>query len=161
MPTRRLLVVLMSLCLLATPAAATAQDRTVTAIGTGIAQVKPADRHDNASIKRAVARATSRALPRAIADAKRDASALAAGYGLTLGDVISVAETPSSPFGGFGYTEAEGPFGPGRYCGQIRRSVIRRINGERRRVIRSRRVCSFPRQVSQSVTVTYAAAPRQ
>ena len=149
------------MCLLAIPAAAPAQDRTVTAIGTGIARVKPGDRHDNASIRRAVDRATSRALPRAIADAKRDASSLAASYRLTLGDVISVAETLPSPFGGFGYAEAEGPFGPGRYCGQIRRSVIRRIDGRRRRVVRSRRICTFPRQVSQSVTVTYAAGPLQ
>jgi hypothetical protein len=156
---RRLLLLFVPICLLASPATAVGQERTVTAIGTGITRVRPADRHDNTSIRRAVRRATTRALPRAIADAKRDASALADGYGLVLGAVVSVAETPPSPFGGFGYGEPDGTFGPGRYCGRIRRSVIRRIDGRRRRVVRSRRICSFPTQVTSSVTVTYAAAP--
>jgi hypothetical protein len=79
-------------------------------------------------------------------------------HGLALGDVISVSETPPSPFGG-PFSETEGTFGSGRFCGRIRRSVVRRINGERRRVIRSRRVCSFPSRISSSVTVTYAASP--
>ena len=161
MSIRRLLVLFVPICLLAIPATAAGQDRTVTVIGNGVARVRPADRHDNASIRRAVQRATKRALPRAIADAKRDATTLAAAYGLALGEVVSVAETPPSPFGGFGYAEAEGPFGPGRYCGRIRRSVIRRIDGRRRRVVRSRRICVFPPQVTSSVTVTYAAVPAQ
>jgi hypothetical protein len=157
--SRRLLVLLVPICLMASPAVASAQQRTVTAIGSGSARVRPADRHDNKSIRRAVEAAVRRALPRAIADAKRDATRLATDYGLALGDVLSVAETPPSPFGAYGIGETEGAFGPGRYCGRIRTSVIRHVNGHRRRVIRSRRICSFPHEVASSITVTYAATP--
>ena len=131
----------------------------MTAIGTGTARVRPADRHDNASIRKAVTGAQKKALPRALAAARKDASALAAGTGMTLGDVISVAETAPTPFGYF--DDSAGFFGPGRYCGRTRVSVLRRINGRRRRVIRTRRVCRFPTQIVSSVTVTYAASAAQ
>ena len=112
--------------------------------------------YDNKSIRRTV----ERTLPRAVAAARRDAETLAAGTGLVLGDVVAIAETAPSPFGGpFG--ETQGTFGPGRYCGRIRRSVLRRINGVRRRVVRSRRICAFPSVVTSSVTVTYSASPAQ
>jgi hypothetical protein len=160
---RRPLVLLPLLVLAAGAAPASAQSPaqpTVTAIGTGTAVVRPADRHDNTSIRRAVAKAVKRALPRAVGAARRDATTLASGYGLALGDVISVAETPPSPFSG-PYSETDGPFGSGRFCGRISRRVTRRINGERRRVVRTRKVCSFPSRVSSSVTVTYSASPAQ
>jgi len=144
----------------AAPAAAEAQERTVTAIGTATVRVRPADRHDNASIRKAVRGAVRRALPRAVVAARRDATVLAAGTGLVVGDVVAVAETAPSPFGGF-YEETSGPFGPGRYCGRIGVSVVRRVDGRRRRVVRRRRVCQFPTQVVSSVSVTYAATPKQ
>ena len=164
MPSRKLLVLVSAAALAAVAAPAGAQQpaeqRTVTAIGTGNARVRPADRHDNASIRKAIAGAKKKALPRALADARKDAGALAAGTGMTLGDVISVAETAPSPFGGY-YDDSAGFFGPGRYCGRTRISVLRRIDGRRRRVIRTRRVCRFPSQVVSSVTVTYAASKAQ
>src|SRR5215211_550150 len=99
----------------AAPAAAQqpTDQRTVTAIGNGLARVRPADRHDNASIRRAVQSAVRKALPRALAAARRDAAALAAGTGLTLGEVVAVAETTSTSFSF--YDETNGSFGPGRY----------------------------------------------
>ena len=148
MPSRKLLVLVTATALTGVAAPAGAQQateqRTVTAIGTGTARVRPADRHDNASIRKAVAGAQKKALPRALAAARKDASALAAGTGMTLGDVVSVAETAPSPFGGY-YDDSAGFFGPGRYCGRTRVSELRRVNGRRRRVIRTRRVCRFPR----------------
>jgi len=145
----------------AVPAAAQQpQERTVAAIGTATVRVRPADRHDNRSIRTAVRQAVRRALPRAVAAARRDATVLAAGTGLVLGDVVAVAETPPSPFGGF-YDDTSGSFGPGRYCGRIGVSVLRRVNGRRVRVVRRRRVCRFPTQIVSSVSVTYAASPQQ
>jgi hypothetical protein len=162
-PSRRLLVLVSTAALagVAGPAGAQqpAEQRTVSAIGTGTARVRPADRHDNASIRRAVAGAQKKALPRALAAARKDAGALAAGTGLTLGAVVSVAETAPSPFGY--YDDSAGSFGPGRYCGRLRVSVLRRIDGRRRRVVRTRRVCRFPSQIVSSVTVTYAASDAQ
>ena len=160
-PRPLVLLPLLALAAAAAPASAQAPaQQTVTAIGTGTAVVRPADRRDNASIRRAVARAVKRALPKAVTAAKRDAATLASGYGLVLADVISVSETPPSPFGG-PFSETEGTFGSGRFCARIRRGVIRRVNGVRRRVVRTRKVCSFPSRVSSSVTVTYAASPAQ
>src|SRR5215216_6547638 len=162
--SRRRLLVLASTAALAAaapPASAeqAAEPRTVTATGLGIARVQPADRHDNASIRRAVQGALKKALPRALADASGDARALAAGTGLTLGEIVAVSETPPSPFGF--YDDANGSFGPGRYCGRLRVSVLRRIDGRRRRVVRTRRVCRFPTTVTKSVSITFAASPRQ
>jgi hypothetical protein len=163
-PKRKLLVLVTATALAGVAAPAGAQQpagqRTVTAIGTGTARVRPADRHDNASIRKAVEGAQKKALPRALAAAREDAGALAAGTGLTLGDVVSVAETAPSPFGGY-YDDSAGSFGPGRYCGRLRVSVLRRIDGRRRRVVRTRRVCRFPSQIVSSVTVTYAASDAQ
>jgi len=74
-----------------------------------------------------------------------------------LGEVLSIAETAPSPFGG-PFSETEGTFGPGRFCAKIRRPVVRRVDGGRRRVLRSRRVCSFPSRITSTVSVTYAAS---
>jgi len=156
--------VLVPLCLLAIGAApAAAQqppERTVTAIGSASVPVRHADRHDNKSIRTAVRQAVRKAMPKAIVAARRDAAVLAAGTGLAIGDVMAVAEAPPSPFGGY-HDDTNGSFGPGRYCGRLRISVLRRIDGRRRRVVRSRRVCRFPSLVISSVSVTYAASPRE
>ena len=162
MSARSMLVLLTTAAVAVTAAPAAAQqpavERTVTAVGNGVARVRPADRHDNASIRKAVNAAKRKVLPRALADARRDAGRLAAGSGLALGEIVAVAETP--PAFSF-YDDTAGFFGPGRYCGRIRVSVLRRINGERRRVVRTRRVCRFPSSVTTAVSVTYAATPAQ
>ena len=163
MSRRRLLVLASTAALAAVAPPAFAQEaaepRTVSATGLGTARVRPADRHDNKSIRKAVQGAVKKALPRALGDARKDARALAADTGLTLGEIVAVAETPPSPFGF--YDDTNGSFGPGRYCGKLRVSVLRRIDGRRRRVVRTRRVCRFPTTVSKSVTMTFAATPAQ
>jgi uncharacterized protein YggE len=132
-------------------------DKSVQVVGVGEADVKPKNRRNNASIQRAVDKAEAAALPRAFRDAHLRAGELARLSGMTLGEIVSVSDVPSSPYGPFGFGPFEGTFGPGRWCGTIRRSVVRRVNGRRRRVTRTRRVCHFPPEVYVSVTVTYGA----
>src|SRR3954449_8858932 len=108
----------------------------------------------------AVDAARDRAIPLAIANSREEAQRLAAAGGLTLGPLVSVSAPPPRPvcrrpprpgalppgplgwvpepqpspfFGGplgaaYG---AEGTFGPGKFCGQIR-TPIRRRNAEGR-----------------------------
>ena len=81
------------------------------------------------AIAAAVEAARNRAIPLAIASAREEAQRLAAAGGLTLGPLVSVSEPEPSPFFGgpvgaaYG---AEGTFGPGRFCGQIRTPIRRR-----------------------------------
>ena len=132
--------------------------KSVQVLGVGEADVKPSNRRSNASIQRAVDRAEAAALPRAFRAADVRAAELARLSGLTLGEIIAVSDVPASPYGPFGFGSFEGTFGPGRWCGTIRRSVLRRVDGRRRRVTRTRRVCHFPPEVYVSLTVTYAAS---
>jgi hypothetical protein len=132
--------------------------KSVQVVGVGEADVKPSNRRNNASIQRAIDRAEAAALPRAFQAARVRATELAGLSGMTLGDIISVSDVPASPYGPFGFGIFEGTFGPGRWCGTIRRPLFRRVDGRRRRVgTRTRRVCHFPSEVYVSLTVTYAA----
>ena len=135
-----------------------AAGKSVQVVGVGEADVRPNNRRDNASIQRAVDRAEAAALPRAFQAAGARAAVLARLSGLTLGEITSVSDTPASPYDPYGFGRLEGTFGPGRWCGTIRRTVVRRVDGRRRRVTRARRICQFPREVYVSVTVTYAAS---
>jgi uncharacterized protein YggE len=147
--------------LLAAPAAAQqpAGGKTVEVIGVGEADVKPENRRSNASIQRAIDKAQAAALPRAMRSARERGTELARLAGLTLGEIMTISEGPPSPYGPFGFGVFEGPFGPGRWCGTIRRPVYRRVDGRRRRVgTRARRVCHFPSEVYATVTVTFAAS---
>jgi hypothetical protein len=133
--------------------------KSVQVAGVGEADVTPENRRNNASIQRAVDEAEAAALPRAFEAARLRAADLARLSGLTLGGIIAVSDVPASPYGPFGFGPFEGTFGPGRWCGTIRRPVFRRVDGRRRRVgTRTRRVCHFPPEVYVSVTVTYAAS---
>jgi uncharacterized protein YggE len=135
-----------------------AAGKSVQVNGVGEADVTPTNRRNNASIQRAVERAEAAALPRAFGAARARADELARLSGLTLGEIIAVSDVPASPYGPFGFGPFEGTFGPGRWCGTIRRPVFRRVEGRRRRVgTRTRRVCHFPPEVYVSLTVTYAA----
>ena len=161
-PTRRVgwvaVLAVVAAGLLAAPAAAQQPAaKSVQVLGVGEADVKPSNRRSNASIQRAVDRAEAAALPRAFRAAGERAAELARLSGLTLGEIIAVSDVPASPYGPFGFG-FEGTFGPGRWCGTIRRSVLRRVDGRRRRVTRTRRVCHFPPEVYVSLTVTYAAS---
>ena len=152
------LAALLATALLAPAAQAQAPaGKSITAIGVGTAKVEPEDRRSNASITAAVRAAREAALPRALEDGRLGAIELAQATGMGLGGLTAVADTPSTPYGPFGY-ESEGTFGPGRWCGEVRRPRYRVVDGRRRRAgSRTRRVCHFPRQISRQVTVTYAA----
>ena len=127
--------------LLATPIAAAqapapAPQRTITAIGAGRVTIDEDVAKNSKAIAAAVEAARKRAIPLAIANAREEAQRIAAAGRMTLGAVLSVAEPQPSPFFGgpigaaYG---AEGTFGPGRYCGQIRTPITPRT-ADRRRV---------------------------
>jgi uncharacterized protein DUF541 len=145
----------------AAPSAAQAQQpapaRTVEAQGVASVKVTPRDRQRESSIRAAVEAAEDKALPLAVAEAREYAAKLAQLAGLTLGEIVSIGQTPSVPYGPF--FGPAGTFGPGRFCGTIRRPVFERgADGRRRRVgTRARRTCRVPPFAAASVTVTFAA----
>ena len=142
------------------PASAHAQtpgpDRTVEATGVASVKVKaPSDRTHEAPIRAAVEAAEAKALPRAVAEARSKAADLAKLSGLTMGAIVSISDTASSPYGPFFY----GSFGPDRFCGTIRTTVFKRgKDGKRHRVgTRTRHTCRVPPTVTSTVSVTFAA----
>ena len=137
---------------------------TVTVTGTGTVKPTPADRKSNASIAKAVAAAKAAAAPKAIADGRLRATNVAALNGLRLGALLAITEgsTSGSPFffiGPFG--GQDGTFGPGRYCGTIRRSIFRTDSAGKRHRVRTRaiRTCRVPTQVSVSYGMTFSTTP--
>jgi hypothetical protein len=119
--------------------------RTVVAVGTGVVAVDKPHTRTDATIARAVAAARAAAIPRAVAAARDEAQRLAQAAGLTLSDTLGVARDAPPP----GYWEPDtGRFGPGRWCGTIRR----------RRGAPARRTCQVPREISLRVTLTIAAS---
>jgi len=160
-------MVLMAAGLATTAGAATAtaqspapEQRTLTVVGTGEAKPTPRNRNSNASIAKAVRDAERAAIPRALGNGRGRAARLAQQSGLRLLELHSVAETTPSPFGYYGPYGAQGTFGPGRYCGTTRRSIVRRgADGQRRRVgSRSVRSCRVPRSINASLTMTFTVA---
>lgn len=142
---------------LAGPASAAA-DGTITALGNGQAKVKPANRDRNASIAAAVDAAYARAVPKAVAEARKEAEQIAAASGLTLGAIQSVEETVD-PYAG--YSPDVAPFGPGQFCGKIRRRVHRRDDaGRLHTVTRVTRRCIVPESARATLAVTFEATPR-
>jgi hypothetical protein len=142
------------------PASAHAQQpapgRTVEATGVASVKVKaPSDRTHEAPIRAAVEAAEAKALPRALADARSKAADLARLSGMTLGAIVAISDTQSSPYGPFFY----GTFGPDRFCGTLRTPVFKRgKDGKRHRVgTRTRHTCRVPPTVTSTVSVTFAA----
>lgn len=137
---------------------ASAEGRSITAIGSVNIAVSKSVAQNEAAIRAAVQTARAKAGPAAVAAAKAEALLLATAAGMTLGTLTSVAEIPPSPFGPFAYG-ADGTFGPGKYCGTIRTPVFKTVKGVRKRTgkFRSRRGCRVPSQVGLSVSVTYSA----
>ncbi len=127
-------------------------ERTVTANGAASVKPEPSDRRSNASIREAVAEARDAGVGRAMDRVRDRARRLAEEAGLPLGVVIAVSDFAFEDF------ESHGVFGPGQYCGKIRRPIIRRQNG-RRRVVghRMRRICRVPQQVTTRVEMTFSA----
>ena len=140
-----------------TGALAQTPGQTLTSSGTSSAVPDPQNRRSEASIRKAVAAAEAEALPVAVANARAHAAALAAAAGLTLGTLISIADSPTSPFA---FYSQIGTFPNGRYCGQVRRTRTVVRNGVRRRVSAgTRRACRVPPQVFSAVQLTYAVTP--
>lgn len=131
---------------------------------TGTAQVKPMprDRKSNDSIKKAVAKARREAIPRAIGNGQGRAVTLSKLSGLPLGELISISSATggaSPPY--FGpYFGEDGTFGPGKYCGTVRRPITRRDAAGRRKVVgtRTTRQCRIPQFVVATLTLVYSTA---
>ncbi len=156
--SRRSLVLspLIAMLLGAAPALAD-QPKSVTATGTGQTLVVPKDRKSNASINAAVEASKKASVQGAIAQAHEYASEYAKSTGLTLGAVISVSDAQSGNFYGPG-SSLFGPFGLNQFCGTLRQSVFKVVNGHRK-VVGTKKVhrCIVPRFAYTTVTVTYAA----
>jgi len=175
MPARRLaqsarpfaltVVAAASAALFAVPAAtaqapAPAPGRTVTATAAGRVTIPRGVARNSKAIGAAVEAAHDRAVRLAIANAHEEAVRLAAAGGLTLGALVAVAEAQPSPFfGGSSVYGADGTFGPGKFCGQIRTPIRRRTASGRLQTVGSRAHfgCRIPPEVSQAVSATFAA----
>jgi hypothetical protein len=128
---------------------------------TGSAQVepKPFDKKSNASIKKAVAAANAKAIPLAISNGRTRAATLSQLSGLPLGELVSIAEASfTPPFYFSGPLNQDGSFGPGEYCGTVRRAIVHRDANGRRKVVgtRSSRVCRVPRYVTSNLVMVFA-----
>jgi hypothetical protein len=150
---------LVALCALAAaPARAQQPTTTLTAAGIGEAKPEPENRRSDRSIREAVAAANAKALPEAMANARAHATELATAAGVTLGPLISIADSPSNGYPFF-YGQ-NGTFGDGHFCGQVRntKTVVR--NGVRRRVAAkgTHRACRVPPQIYASVALTFSVS---
>jgi hypothetical protein len=129
--------------------------RELSASATGTAPVQPA-RQTSPSIRRALVSAHRLATPKA-ARAAHDGLELAAqGSGLTLGAPFSIVEQVSP----YGPDTLLGAFAPGRFCGTIRRAIVRRDpDTGQHRVVGRRRVrrCFVPPTSQVTLTATYLA----
>lgn len=142
------------------PASPSLQPNTITVTGSATVKPKPENRNSSTSIAAAVEAAEQAAVPLALTDGRTRATELARLSGMSLGSLLAVAEALSSPYGYIGPFGQEGTFGPGRYCGTIRRAVfVRTKSGKRKRVFRARRTCRVPSRVTASFTMTFAATP--
>lgn len=139
--------------------------RTVAAEATASVSVERRDRPSDKWIKRAIATAREEALKSATAAARQNARTAAAAADLKLGPIVSVAETAPSPsllpFLELGFRDPLlGFFGPGTYCGIVRRATLRRDpeTGKRRIVRVKRRRCVIPSAYETQMEVRYAVS---
>lgn len=166
---RTVLAVVVASLACASPAAAQAPappppPTTVTVTGTGTVKPTPANRKSNASIAKAVAQAKAAAAPLAIADGRARAANVAALNRLTLGTLLAITEGPTGPTPFFfigPYGSQDGTFGPGKFCGTIRRVIFKRDSaGKRKRAgTRAIHTCRVPPQVAVSYGMTFATTP--
>ncbi|HET6867775.1 MAG TPA: hypothetical protein VFH80_17795 [Solirubrobacteraceae bacterium] len=127
--------------------------QTITATGTAQKRVVPKDRTSNASIAAAVEKAHKASIAGALKQAHEYAVLYAKAVGMTLGNVISVSDAQNGFFYGPGTI---GPFGPGQFCGTVRRPVGKPVKGQKPKLKKVHR-CFVPAFASASLTVTYAA----
>lgn len=141
------------------PAPARAQQPTITATGQGEVKPEPRNRKIDVSIRKSVEVAHAAALPLAMADARAKAAELAAAAGVTLGPLVSIADAPQPGYP-FGFSQQNGTFGNGHYCGKVRNFKTVRRNGRLRRVVAkgSHTVCRVPPEVYANVSLTFATA---
>lgn len=166
---RTVLAVAVASLACASPAAAQAPapplpPTTVTVTGTGTVKPTPANPKSNASIAKAVAQAKAAAAPLAIADGRARAANVAALNRLTPGTLLAITEGPTgpTPFYFIGpYGSQDGTFGPGKFCGTIRRVIFKRDSaGKRKRAgTRAIHTCRVPPQVAVSYGMTFATTP--
>ena len=142
---------------LAAAAPATAdQSQSVTATGSAQIKVKPKNRKSESSIEAAVEAARNAGIPAALRDARGYARRYAHAAGLTLGAIEAVSDATTSSFG-YG-PGLYGPFGPNQFCGTVRRTIVKVVDGKRK-VVSTKKVhrCFVPPEVTTVLTVTYAA----
>jgi uncharacterized protein YggE len=141
----------------ALPAAADAQQPTITATGQGEVKPEPKNRKIDVSIRKAVEVAHAAALPLAMADARANAAELATAAGLTLGPLVTIADAPQPGYP-FIFSQQNGTFGNGHYCGKLRnfKTVVR--SGARRRVVAkgTHTACRVPAEVYANVSLTFS-----
>jgi hypothetical protein len=129
--------------------------RELTATGVGSAPVD-SPRETSPSIRHSLFAARLAATPNAAAAARRNVELAANAAGLALGPLFSIVE-PANPYG---YQPLLGVFGPGRFCGVIRRAIVRRDPDTGiPRVVGRRRVrrCFNPRTTQVRLKATYLA----
>jgi uncharacterized protein YggE len=152
-------VAVVAILLGATPALAatttTSPGDTITATGTGQVRVVAKNRHSNASIAAAVERAHRKAIGGALKQAQEYATLYAKAVGMTLGSVVSVTDAQNN-FYGPGIEI--GPFGPGQFCGNVRRPVGKPVKGQKVKFKTVHR-CFVPAFAFATLTVTYSANP--
>lgn len=132
--------------------------RAIQAHGAASVAIEPSNRERNQSIRRAALASRRTVTPEAAATARRNAGNAARAAGLTLGRIISISEAPPLYFGSSFYDAALGAFGPGQFCGFVRRPIFGRdpetgISEVVRRV-RERR-CMVPQPYSLRLEVGY------
>lgn len=96
----------------------------VVASGSATRAVRPR-RKTNPSVRAALARAQLIADPLALRSAERRASGLARAAALGRGSLFALAEEPPQPFA---FNLLNGAFGPGRFCGTVRRRERPRVH---------------------------------
>jgi hypothetical protein len=153
-------LVLVAVLALAPAASAQSLDRTIVSVGAGQVTVAPQDRTSNDSIAAAVHDAYAAALPKAVSDARDDAAELAKAAGVSLGELLTISNAPIQAFYGPFFGPQLGTFGPGKFCGNVRRAIVHTDQAGRRRVtgFRTRHTCRVPSSVTRQVTLTFAIA---
>jgi hypothetical protein len=125
--------------------------REVTGTGVGTAPVEAA-RRTSPAIRGALRAARLAGTPGAAEAAGANARSAAAATGVTLGPLFSVVE----PANVYGYEPLLGVFGPGQFCGLVRRTIVEGGSGGERRVRRvSRRRCFSPKTTAVRLEATY------
>lgn len=156
-----LAVASMTFLLAAAPAVAQSPTgQSVTATGTAQTRVLPKNRHNNASIVRAVETARKASIGAAISEAHGYAVDYANATGLTLGGVLSISDASPNGFYGPFLGGQTGPFGVNQYCGTVERLIGKppRPPSHKKPKFKKVHQCLVPRFASISLTVTYSAS---